>query len=317
MQDIQRMLVLSPHFSQTVRKENYSFMKRREFLHRVAAASLGWAASAKAQTRENANPSWRIGCFNRPWARFSFKEALSGVKAAGYRTIGLLTRHKEEPIIGADASAGYVKDLGKRIHDSGLVANFGALRSKHDIPVDESIRQVRTQIDHAASLGLGYVMSFGVDSAAQYEHYYKVMADAAEFCAGRKIQLVLKPHGGGSGASEEILRCLKRVDHPNFKIWYDAGNIIHYTGKDPVAELEPVVRHVTGFCAKDCARIKGDVMIQFGTGAVDFRKVFATLKAASFQGPIMVECCAGNEYEEITANARRNREFLEKITDSL
>ena len=32
-------------------------------------------------------------------------------------------------------------------------------------------------------------------------------------------------------------------------------------------------------------------MIQFGTGKVDFAGVFATLKAAGFDGPIMVECC--------------------------
>ena len=63
---------------------------------------------------------------------------------------------------------------------------------------------------------------------------------------------------------------MKAVKHPNFKIWYDAGNIIYYTGKDPVEELKPIAQHVTGFCAKDCAALKSDVMIQFGTGKVDF-----------------------------------------------
>mgnify|MGYP000337761527 CR=1 FL=1 len=64
------------------------------------------------------------------------------------------------------------------------------------------------------------------------------MADAAAFAQERGIKLVLKPHGGGSGASEEIRNALKAVGHPNFKIWYDAGNIIYYTGKDPVAEAD-------------------------------------------------------------------------------
>jgi sugar phosphate isomerase/epimerase len=55
------------------------------------------------------------------------------------------------------------------------------------------------------------------------------------------------------------------------------------------------------------------VMIQFGTGRVDFAGVFKVLKSSGFDGPIMVECCAPGDTPEATAaNARANREFLEK-----
>ena len=41
--------------------------------------------------------------------------------------------------------------------------------------------------------------------------------------------------------------------------------------------------------------------------------MFNTLKAAGFDGPIMVECCkVGATAEETMANARANREFLER-----
>jgi sugar phosphate isomerase/epimerase len=62
----------------------------------------------------------------------------------------------------------------------------------------------------------------------------------------------MKPHGGRSGASAEIAAALQAVRRTNFKIWYDAGNIIYDTDKDPVEELKPIAQHVTGFCAKDC-----------------------------------------------------------------
>ena len=128
----------------------------------------------------------------------------------------------------------------------------------------------------------------------------------------------MKPHGGISGSSDEILSVIKKVKHPNFSIWYDAGNIIYYTGKDPVAELGPVARHVTGFCAKDCGAEKSDVMIQFGTGKVNFVEVFKKLKASGFNGPVMIECCKiGETPTETTANARVNREFLEKAFSRL
>ena len=89
----------------------------------------------------------------------------------------------------------------------------------------------------------------------------------------------MRLHGSNSGAADEIVTVIKAVRHPNFKIWYDAGNIIDYTGKDPIEELKPVAQHVTGFCAKDCGAVKGDVMIQFGTGRVDYASAIGSSDA--------------------------------------
>ena len=143
-------------------------------------------------------------------------------------------------------------------------------------------------------------------------------SDAAAFAHERGIKLVMKPHGGGSGSSQEIVAAMKAVAHPNFKIWYDAGNIIYYTGKDPIEEFKPIAEHVTGFCAKDCGAPKGDVMIQFGTGKVNFAAMFRAMKSAGFSGPLMVECCQiGATPQETMANARANREFLERTLASV
>jgi len=290
-------------------------MDRREFLQQSiaggAATALGMSLSPSLGARA---VSWPIGCFNRPWTTWSYDDALKQIKAAGYQTTGLLSRTKAEPFIGADATPEYLASLKQRIAGSGLKANMAALRTRHNIPLDESIQETRKQIENANALALTYLLTFGVDRPDEYEHYYKVMSDAAVYAQERKIKLVMKPHGGSSGASDEIVAVLKAVQHPNFKIWYDAGNIIYYTGKDPIEELKPIAKHVTGFCAKDCGAVKGDVMIQFGTGKVDFAGVFGALKAAGFDGPIMVECCkVGSTAEETMANARANREFLENV----
>jgi len=288
---------------------------RREFLQHTIAGGI--AASLTTSMRAT-SVRWPIGCFNRPWTTWSFDEALKQIKAAGYQTTGLLTRTGDEPFIGADATPEYLARLKQRIADSGLKAIMGALRSRHSIPLDDSIKEVRKQVENADALALAYLLTFGVEKPEEYDHYNKVMRDAAAYAQERRIKLVVKPHGGSSGASDAIVAVMKAVRHPNFKIWYDAGNIIYYTGKDPIEELKPIARHVTGFCAKDCGGVKDDVMIQFGAGKVNFAGVFGTLKGAGFDGPIMVECCkVGTTAEETMANARANRTFLENVLETM
>ncbi len=290
-------------------------MNRREFIKNTTTATSIAALNLSLTPSVKAKVNWPIGCFNRPWTKWGFDETLKQIKAAGYQTTGLLSRIRgSEPFIGADATQEYLDKLKQRLAASGLKTNMGALSSHHSIPLGDSIKEVRKQIDNAKFLSLQYVLSFGVDKPEEYDHFFKVMSDAAAYADERKIKLVMKPHGGGSGASDEILRAIKTVNHRNFKIWYDAGNIIYYTGKDPIEELKPIAQHITGFCAKDCPAVRGEVMSQFGTGKVDFAGVFKALKAAGFKGPVMVEGVkVGATPEETMANARANREFLEKV----
>jgi sugar phosphate isomerase/epimerase len=290
---------------------------RREFIGEstvllAGAALLGDAAPLLAAPAPGVK--WPIGCFNRPWTKWTFAETLKAIKSAGYATTGLLSRTEKDPFIAADATPEYLAGLKRDLAASGLSVNMAALGSRYDIPLEDTVKGLQKEIDHAAFLGLKYVMTFGVEEETQYDPFFRAMARAAAYGAEKGVQVVMKPHGGSSGASGEIVAAMKKVGHPNFRIWYDAGNIIYYTGKDPIEELKPVVPFVTGFCAKDCAAPKSEVMIQFGTGKVDFAGVFKVLKSAGFEGPIMVECCAVAETPEATAvNAKANREFLEKV----
>lgn len=290
---------------------------RREFIGEGAALLAGTALLAGAPSLPAAPAAgvrWPIGCFNRPWTKWTFDQTLQAVKAAGYTTTGLLTRTKSDPFIAADATPEYLEGLKRTLAASGLMANLGALRARHDVPLEQTVASLRRQIDNAAFLGLRYVMTFGIDEPARFADYFRSMTQAAAYGAERGVQVVMKPHGGSSGASAEIVAAIKKVGHPNFRIWYDAGNIVYYTGKDPVRELEPIAQYVTGFCAKDCAAPQSEVMIQFGTGKVDFAGVFRVLKSAGFEGPVMVECCAIADTPEATgANVRANREFLERV----
>jgi len=294
-------------------------MNRRSFLRTATVATTALAGLSWKRTVAAERVNWPIGCFNRAWSKWSYDDALDGIKAAGYQLTALLTGQRgDEAFTSSAATPEYLDGLKQRITRRGLVVNMTAIRFKPDAALAENIADLRKQIENAARLELKFMLTFGVDQPAHYENFYRLMADAAALSEKRGIQVVLKPHGGGSGASEEILRCLDKVAHANFKIWYDAGNIVYYTGKDPLTELEPIAKHVTGFCAKDCPAPRGEVMSQFGTGKVDFKAVFAKLKSVGFNGPIMVEGVkVGATADETTANARANREFLEKVLVSI
>jgi sugar phosphate isomerase/epimerase len=299
-------------------------MNRRAFIVQSSRAVIGTAVAIPALTTVSCrsvgskSAQWPIGCFNRPWSgdkkSWGLDAAFDGIRDAGYKYTGLLTRNAKEPLLGSDATDEYMVALRKRIAARNLVPVMGALRTKFDLPLDGQIRDMRKQIDHGKIVGTEFLLTFGADKADNFEVYYKLMKDAAAYAQERGMKVVLKPHGGASGAAEEIVRCLDKVGHPNFKVWFDPGNIIYYTGKDPIEQLRAVIKHVTGVCAKDCDKPKGNVWLEFGTGKVDFKGFFAELKAAGFHGPVMVECCAlGDTPEAVTANARKNREYLENI----
>ncbi|MEO8075355.1 MAG: TIM barrel protein, partial [Acidobacteriota bacterium] len=187
------------------------------------------------------------------------------------------------------------------------------------------------------ALGQQYALNLGLEEEDRFVDWCKVLSDAAAFGKERGVQIAVKHHHGLNNTAMDLLGWVKQVNHPNFGIFYDPGNLVYYTGKDPVKQLEIIGPHVTGVVAKDCnaphfmereigappfgSSVTGagnpEVMIQFGTGKVDFPAFFGKLKGYGFKGPIMVEGTAvGATLEETIANARANREFLEKVLKS-
>ena len=243
---------------------------------------------------------------------------LDGVKAAGFGVVGLQTPTKDDLFVASN-SADYLAALKKKISDRGLRAIQGRIRTRDDGPWDEAAKaDLCRQIDNAVALGIGTLINTGVGKSAQYEGWYGAMAYAAAYGAERGVKIVTKPHGGVTAAATDLLRCLERVNHPNFGIWYDPGNIIYYTGRDPFQEMEPLLGRISAFTAKDCTARNGEVMIQLGGGKVEFAPLFRRLQAAGFQGPVMIEGCAiGDTAEATTRNARATREFLERTMSAM
>ncbi|MEO8429545.1 MAG: sugar phosphate isomerase/epimerase, partial [Verrucomicrobiota bacterium] len=114
-------------------------MNRRTFLQTAiigvpALARLSWA-SALAADKTN----WPVGCFNRPWTKWSYDDALDGIAAAGYKLTGLLSAHKGEAFTSSAAMPEYLDGLKQRIAKRGLAVNMTTIRFRPDAALEDNI----------------------------------------------------------------------------------------------------------------------------------------------------------------------------------
>src|ERR1043166_2847815 len=97
-------------------------MNRRDFVRAATVATAATVSLPRAglKAAESKSVRWPIGCFNRPWSNWPHDVGFDGIKAAGYKLIGLLSRSKNEPFIGADATPEYLDNLKKKLRLRGL-----------------------------------------------------------------------------------------------------------------------------------------------------------------------------------------------------
>jgi len=325
---------------------------RRTFIKSSAAAVAATALplSSRRAGQSASQKAWPIGCHARPFGKFrlSHEDLLDAIKAAGYMSADMISA--APPAARGAAPAGgttpapaqrgpaavtpeMVTALKEKLAARGMVSTVCSLSIGIDVPLADAVAAARQQITNAHALGQKFALYLGLEKESQYIHATKVLADASAFGRERGVQIAIKQHHGLNNTSGELVGWVKQVNHPNFGLFHDSGNVIYYTGKDPVAQLEIVGPYVVGVVAKDCLGPhfqereagapsfgssvpdpRGDeVMIQFGTGKVDFAAMFKKLKSYGFNGPIFVEGTAvGETVEQTIANARANREFLEK-----
>ncbi len=138
-------------------------LSRREFLAASATAAVASLLpssifAASPQGTAAVSPAWPVGCFNRPWTKWSYDETLDATRAAGFKLTGLLSAvpAKGDHFIGSAATPEYLASLKQKLAARDLRANMGALRLKTNLPVAEAIADTRQQLVNAQTLGLDF-----------------------------------------------------------------------------------------------------------------------------------------------------------------
>ena len=304
-------------------------ISRRKFLGGLVAAgataALGRAAAAAAANvaatkKQAASPDYQIGCYTRPWDKHDYRVALDGIAEAGYRYAGLMTASGAKSMVTADATTEQVATMAAEAKSRGLtIISVWGDRFMLTPDVARGIPGLRRLIDHAALCGSPGLLIGGTSKPEMVEPYFKVVAECCDYAAEKNIIVSVKPHGGQNSTGPQCRALIERVGKKNFQLWYDPGNIFHYSEgeRDPVEDAPTVDGLVCGMSVKDWQRPK-NVLVTPGTGLVDFPKVLRALHRGGFtRGPLVVECTNPGEPAATVTEARKAREFVENLVRQL
>ena len=261
-----------------------------------------------------------IGCTTRPYAAWPFAEACAHIAAAGYSDVAVF-RNKGEIALHADSTSDDIAAARRIVADAGLVPSMLIGRTQLDLGLDAAVDDYKRLIDHAAALGVTWLLDCGTSKEAHFDAYFELMRRAAPHAEKAGVHITMKPHGGISLTSEDLLEAWKKVDHPAFAICYDPGNIVYYTSGErrPEADVDKVAPKVSTGIIKDCVVKDGvpDVMVTPGDGLVDFSVVLGKLERGGFRGPYYVECVGGEALSQIDRDAAFTLGYVKGILAGL
>ncbi len=261
-----------------------------------------------------------LGATTRPWGALPFAEACACIAGAGYSDVAIFSSQGAIPIT-SETSPEDARAVADTARAAGLTPSMLISGVKLNVPVDESVADYCRLIDATAAAGIPWLMNCGTAAPETYDPFREIMRQCAPYAQDRGVALAMKPHGGIGLTGKMMTETFELVNHPNFSICYDPGNIIYYTKGEhrPEPDVDDVAAHVGMCIIKDCVVVddKPDVNILPGEGWVDFGVVLGKLVAASFTGPLYVECLGGTETADINDRARRTHAFVTEIVAKL
>jgi sugar phosphate isomerase/epimerase len=297
-----------------VRQEYSKRISRRNFIGKVMLSTAAGAILTSCKKDD-----YQIACYTRPWFNHDYRVALDGIAEAGYKYAGIMT-DKGGRIITLETTVEQAVAVGNEVTGRGMkVASLSAGSFNVSNSVNEGIEELKRWIDNTAGLGAPVVHLGGVTDAELADRYFEAIAECCDYAADKGVRLSLKTHGGLNSTGAGCRKFIEKVNHKNFGLWYDPGNVLYYSDglTDPVDDAEYIDNIVFGMSVKDFKMPK-DVSVTPGTGMVDFPKLLKRLNRGGFRrGPLVVEGLYQGDLAFINAEAKKTREYLEKLISEL
>jgi L-ribulose-5-phosphate 3-epimerase len=137
------------------------------------------------------------------------------------------------------------------------------------------------------------------------------LAETADVFKAANISLGLET---GQETAPVLAQLLQKLKRPNVGVNFDPANMILYDKGDPIAALHTLGPWIRAVHIKDARRTKvpgtwGEE-VTVGTGEVDWKAFFATLREPNYTGDFVIEREAGNQR---VADIRTARDVVAKM----
>ncbi|MEX2137845.1 MAG: sugar phosphate isomerase/epimerase [Pirellulales bacterium] len=309
---------------------------RRSLLKTAGAGLVAMTLNGRARAQERSGEpradksdqkptQFQIACMTLPYSQYPLQRALAGIKEAGYKYVAWGTTHREAgegkpvPVMPPDASRAKARELGQRCRDMGLepLMMFSVIYPEQP----KAIEVLTSRIRQAEAAGIPHVLTFGHTDPASRKLWVERLKKLGPIARDHGVLIVAKQHGEVGQLTGEIIR---EVDDEGVKVNYDAGNVMDYTkGQvNPLDDIKTCVELIRSFCIKDHRLFPVDQDCGPGFGEIDHYRL---LHHVAFTGRAMPLCCENisiprirpTNPEQIDAQARRAREFLELVIRGL
>jgi L-ribulose-5-phosphate 3-epimerase len=199
-------------------------------------------------------------------------------------------------------------------------STLDAIRVTGGIAPDKTWEQnwanIRTTATLAQQLGLKLVTFHAGflphdEKDPNFAKMLRRLAETADVFKAANIVLGLET---GQETAPVLVRLLQQLKRPNVGVNFDPANMILYDKGDPIAALRTLGPWIRQVHVKDARRTKvpgtwGEE-VTVGTGEVDWRSFFATLRELNYTGDLVIEREAGNQR---VADIRTARDVVAKM----
>lgn len=161
----------------------------------------------------------------------------------------------------------------------------------------------------------GYDVYYEDQSEATKERFLKGLKYAAQLASRTNVMMSIEIMDTPFiGTISKCMDFIEAVNSPWLNIYPDLGNLSQWT-KVPSEELRKGAHKIVAIHLKDTRPGKFKE-VPFGTGTVDFKALFKTLKTMAYSGPFLVEMWADNKIEAskeaVIKNIEAAKEWLIK-----
>jgi sugar phosphate isomerase/epimerase len=297
----------------------YLARTRRAFLQNAVLTCATFPLARHVQAAVQAigpyfeDRGWLVGCWTRPWAGHDYRVGFDAMADAGFRYVALTgAKTRTGRVISVGTTAAEAAQVGEEARKRGLTITtvYGG-----DVALEKGPDDLHRMLELCQIAGGWSVLLSRVGDEKSYQASCDAIRQSCDSAAEKQLAIVLKPHGGTTGTGPLLKDCIRRVNHPNFSLMYDPGNIFYYSkGQlDPIEDMQAVYGLVTGISIKDYLP-PDEVMFTPGSGKVDFPKLMQGFRQAGFlHGPLMIESLTPGELPHLLAEAQKAKAFVESL----